>query len=212
MARLPLSPAPAEDVLANLRAIHSVGSSLVAYLRNAYARDENPLRNEQQCEFHLVSSSEINAQAADFSPAVTLYLYRVTMNPHLRNCLRVNELQQTFEPLSLDLHYMLTVWGATALTEHSLLGWVVRELYMHQTLGASDLNPDASWRRDDCVQVIPSELTNEDLMRIWDALEPPYRLSVSYIARVVQIDPDLQPDALPVVARRFRFVNPEAAG
>jgi hypothetical protein len=41
-------------------------------------------------------------------------------------------------------------------------------------------------------------------MRIWDALEPSYRLSVSYIARVVRIDGDAS-RGLPVVATRYRL-------
>ena len=42
-------------------------------------------------------------------------------------------------------------------------------------------------------------------MRIWDALIPPYRLSVSYIARMVRIDSERIPDGLPVVASRLSF-------
>jgi hypothetical protein len=42
-------------------------------------------------------------------------------------------------------------------------------------------------------------------MRIWDALEPPYRLSVSYVARVIRVDTDPVPVGQPVVAARFPF-------
>jgi hypothetical protein len=196
-------------VVANLRAIHSVGSSLVTYLRNAYPGD---LQQEHPCEFRLVASGEMNGKEVDFGTAVTLYLYRVTVNPYLRNATHVNALQQTVQPLSVDLHYLLTAWADSALAEHTILGWVIRELHMHQTLSQSDLTPDGGWDAGDFVQVIPSELTNEDLMRIWDALDPGYRLSVSYIARVVRIETDTQPEAPPVVARRVRFVGTETPG
>jgi hypothetical protein len=54
--------------------------------------------------------------------------------------------------------------------------------------------------------VIPAELTTEDMMRIWDALDPPCRLSVSYIARLVRLDPDtMEAAGPPVVARRFAY-------
>jgi hypothetical protein len=49
------------------------------------------------------------------------------------------------------------------------------------------------------------------LMRIWDALEPSYRLSLSYSARVVRIDPDAVPGGLPVVARNFTMTGPETS-
>jgi hypothetical protein len=192
--------------MANLRAIHSVGFSLAKYLRNAFPAE---LRTETGCDFQLVSSSEINAKDIDFGPAVTLYLYRVTMNPYLRNSQHVNAQQQTVLPLSVDLHYLLTVWAENPLKEHIILGWVVRELHMHQTLSQSDLTTDGGWEADELVQLIPAELSNEDLMRLWDALEPPYRLSVSYIARVVRIDAQTQGPERPVVARRRRHAEVE---
>ena len=45
----------------------------------------------------------------------------------------------------------------------------------------------------------------DDGVRIWDALDPPYRLSVSYIARLVRLDPDTQRQARPVVTTRFAY-------
>ena len=55
------------------------------------------------------------------------------------------------------------------------------------------------------IQIISAELSTEDVMRIWDALDPPYRLSVSYIARLVRLDPDAQRQARPVVTPRLDY-------
>ena len=50
-------------------------------------------------------------------------------------------------------------------------------------------------------------------MRIWDALRRPYSLSVSYIARVVRIDPDETAKAAkPVVIRHFDVSDRESGG
>ncbi|WP_437277768.1 DUF4255 domain-containing protein [Sorangium sp. So ce375] len=176
------------------------------YLRNAYPEE---LRQEHPCDFRLISSGEINAAGADFGTAVTLYLYRVTVNPHLRNSHHVNALQQTVLPLSVDLHYLVTIWADSALAEHTILGWVVRELHMHQTLSQSDLTSEGGWEGGDLVQLIPAELSNEDLMRLWDALDPGYRLSISYIARVVRIEPEVVAEPPAVVARRLRATEKE---
>ena len=46
----------------------------------------------------------------------------------------------------------------------------------------------------------------EDILRIWDALGPKYRLSVSYIARVVRIDRPVASGTI-VTARRFAFTG-----
>ena len=61
---------------------------------------------------------------------------------------------------------------------------------MFPILDASSLSPEAGWGANEVIQIIPAELSTEDVMRIWDALDPPYRLSVSYIARLVRLDPD----------------------
>ena len=45
------------------------------------------------------------------------------------------------------------------------------------------------------------ELSNEDLMRIWDAIDPSYRVSVPYVARVVQLDLEPSQEGAPVVAQ-----------
>ena len=48
-------------------------------------------------------------------------------------------------------------------------------------------------------------------MRIWDTLEPDYRLSVGYVARVVRIEPDEIPEQRAVVATRFNYAVPAEA-
>ena len=42
-------------------------------------------------------------------------------------------------------------------------------------------------------------------MRIWDALAPDNRLSLSYIARVIRIHDDAADSEQPVVATRFQY-------
>jgi len=70
-------------------------------------------------------------------------------------------------------------------------------------LDLSVLSPDAGWNQGDVVQLVPSELSNEDLMRLWDSVTPPYHLSISYIARMVKIDAEPFPSFPPVVATKF---------
>jgi hypothetical protein len=186
----------------NVFAIHSVGQSLVTYLTNTYPAE---LRDRYDCTFALVSSADF---AQDIEPTkVSLYLYRVTMNEHLRSARRGLDAARDGTPLSVDLHYLLTVWATTALEEQVILAWTMRQLQQHPVLDRSSLSPEADWNTGEFIQVIPAELSTEDVMRIWDALQPPYRLSVSYIARVVRIDADAVPAAPPVVATRFEYAD-----
>ena len=192
--------------MANVSAIHSVGDSITTYLRNSYPE---PLRTDHPCVFSLISSGEFVEPDAQ-STSLSLFLYRITMDEHLRNGPRRNGTSGQVLPLALDLHYLLTVWADSALVEHTVIAWAMRQLYLHPVLDRSSLTPEGGWDTGDTIQLIPAEISAEDIMRIWDALSPPYRLSVSYIARVVRIDPDTTPDARPVVATRFAWTDRKA--
>jgi hypothetical protein len=185
----------------NVLAIHSVGESLRAYLDTSYPAD---IRAAHPCEFKLVSSGEL-AGEVDLDATLSLYLHRVTVNEHARNIRRVSDPARENLPLAVDLHYLLTIWSKSAFTEHVVMAWAMRQLHQHPVFDASSLTSEAAWGAGDFVQVLPSELSTEELMRIWDALDPGYRLSVSYIARVVRIDSDPDPVFAPVVASRLTF-------
>lgn len=191
--------------MANQFAIHSVGESLRKYLENSYPQE---LRTSNSCTFRLVSSGELT-DPGSFGTSLTLYLYRVTMNEHLRNTPRVNDPSDAMSPLAVDLHYLMTVWANNALAEHTILCWAMRQLYQRPVLDNSSLSPEAGWSTADVIQLIPAELSNEDVMRIWDAVDPPYHLSVSYIARVVRIDADAFDSSRPAVATRFSYMDRE---
>lgn len=193
--------------MANVGAIRSVTESLARYLKNAYEQAKFPPDiKKPKSDFVVVSSGKIAEEndPANATAQVLIFLYRVSMNTHLRNSGRLGAPHMRPQPLSLDLHLLFSVWTDSAESEHLILAWTMRELQDSPILDASTLSREAAWQAEDVVQLIPEELSNEDLMRIWDALTPSYRLSVSYIARVVRIDPDDDLDQhRPVVATRF---------
>jgi hypothetical protein len=190
----------------NVHAVHSVGHSLITWLKNAYPAE---LRASIDADFLLLSSGEM-ASKDERGIAVSLWLYRITPNEHLRNAPRRRDDADLPPALHLDLHYLLTVWADNALAEHTLAAWAMQRLHEHPVLELSTLTPEGGWEASDRVQVIPQEVSGEELMRLWDAVEPGYRLSVPYVARVVRLDPVLEPDRRPVVATRFVHGAPEA--
>jgi hypothetical protein len=191
--------------MANITAIHSVGTSLVTYLRKSYPQ---ALREQFPCEFSLLSGGEIN-RLTDPPTTLSLFVYRVTINEHLRNTPRPDLNNNHALSLTLDLHYLLTVWADQALHEQVILGWAMRQLFMHPILDASSLDPGGGWQPGDAIHLVPSEHSTEDVMRIWNAIAPPFRISVSYVARVVRIDADAADltEFRPVVASRFTYTD-----
>jgi hypothetical protein len=196
--------------MANVFAVHSVGGSIVTFLRNTYPT-EIAGRAMPACGFELTSSGQLAGEIDD-TTRITLYLYRVTVNEHSRQTRPARAPADGFVPLGLDLHYLLTAWAANPLDEQVTLAWAVRQLHQFPILDASSLSPEAGWSGDEVIQIVPAELTTEDVMRIWDALDPAYRLSVSYVARLVRLDPDRDTEEFrPVVAGRFVYGS-EARG
>lgn len=188
--------------MANIHSINSVSSSVIQFLRNAYPQE---LREAHPCDFRVLSSGELAEGTDEFSTTLSLYLYRIIMNEHVRNAPASNQRRDAAVPLSVDLHFMLSVWSDSASAEHSICAWAMSQLHQHPIMDISSLTEEGGWATDDVVHIIPAELSNEDLMRIWDAIAPYYRLSVSYIARVIRIDTDAAETGLPVVATRYEY-------
>jgi uncharacterized protein DUF4255 len=198
--------------MANLAAIRSVGTSLAAYLTNAY-RDAPfpPNVTKPDCTFAVTSIGGVRAEevpSSDSTVRVLIFLYRASMNQHLRNVGRTTDPGRRPSPVSIDLHYLVSFWAKSAENEHLALAWTMRQLHDVPVLDSSILSREAAWTSEDLIQLIPEEIETEELMRIWDTLEPKYRLSLSYIARVVRIDPDEVREERPVVATRFDYVGP----
>lgn len=199
--------------MANVKSIHSVCNSIVKFLQNAYEAYPVPggdtgttMQDEYPCAFRVVSSSEL-VPSADFGTSLTFYLYRVLVNEHVRSqpLARAGNNPAAPLPLSVDLHFLVSVWADSAAAEQTICAWAMHQLHQHPVMDVSSLTVEGGWRNDDVLQIIPAELSNEDLMRIWGALAPDYRLSLSYIARVVRIDPAERDDGRPVVATRYQY-------
>jgi hypothetical protein len=141
---------------------------------------------------------------------VSLFLYRVHVNGSQRSPLVKNPQGNVRRQLlPLDLHFFLTVWAPQPSLQHAILGWTMRTLEDNPVLPASLLNGvrDNVFRADETVELVAGQLTNEELMRIWDDLSADYQLSVPYVARVVRIESvqELTEGGGPVVEREFEY-------
>jgi hypothetical protein len=201
-----------EAFVANISAIHSVGSSIATFLDRAFRALPPEVREPHACRFHVFSSNELaRLQEGDVETTVGLYLYRVTWNEHRRNRPPSKRSAGGRPPILLDLHYLVTFWADSPLTEHVLAAWVVHTLETHPVLDTSILSPEAGWNTGDLLQVAPEDLSAEDMMRIWDALAPSYRLSLAYVVRPVPLDVDVEAVGRPVAAVAFGFGDKEAS-
>ena len=188
--------------MADYTAIYSVGNSLANYLQNNYPPE---LKSAFPTNFQLVASGQIAAEdTSHMDKVVSIFLHRITTNENCRSVTRLQDSPNKQPALFLDLHYLVTYWGTDPQAEHTVLAWTMLQLQSSPILDNSILTPSSTWDSTESVQLIPADLSLEDILRIWDALGPKYRLSVSYIARIVRIDRGVVPEP-PVLATRFTF-------
>lgn len=194
--------------MANLRAIYAVGSSLASFLQNSYPAE---LSATHPCQFKLVSSGEMSGpDEQSFDKMLSIYLHRITVNEHYRNATKPQEPNGKKPVIGVDLHYLLTYWGRSAEDEQLVMAWTMRQLQMNPILDRSLLSSSADWAPDETIQLTASNLSIEDIMRVWDAMAPKYRLSIAYTARTVRLEVDSQ-TAGPVVTTRMIYEGAEAA-
>jgi hypothetical protein len=199
--------------MANIKSIHSACNSIMRFLHHAYEAAPVPdgaadtfMPDAYPCHFRVLSSGELKA-GVDFGTTLSLYLYRVLINEHVRSQPVARSGGRSSLPLFVDLHFLLTIWAESAVAEQTILAWAIQHLHQFPILDVSSLTKEGGWQPDEIIQIVPAELSNEDLMRIWDALAPDYRLSFPYIARVVRIDVDEGAEGAPVVATRYQFTE-----
>jgi len=138
----------------------------------------------------ILLSTPDDFQAVPNQPTLTIFLYRITVNPEMRNGpRRVLADGRTTRPLlPIDLHYMITAWARDTRGELAIMGRVLQVLHDRAELGPADLQ-GASWERDDTVQLLLESLPIEDHYRVWDTTDVSYRLSLTYVARVIGVAP-----------------------
>lgn len=145
---------------------------------------------------------------------LNVFLYQVTANQGWRNAQLPSRdaggARVTNAPLALDLHYLLTAYGAADLDAEILLGYGMQVLHevpvltratirrtfsvaspvTDKLLPAAVPNRNAADLADqvELCKVTPRYLSSDELSRLWSAMQARYRPSVAYDVSVVIIE------------------------
>jgi hypothetical protein len=125
----------------------------------------------------------------DNSLKLSLWLYQVTENEFLKNQPPArprngNPLQDVKTPLALNLYYLVTPFTLTAEQDLQVLGFIMRVFYDTPTIYINE----PSNRVFEELRLILCRLNLEELTRVWEALQEPYRLSICYKVTVARIE------------------------
>lgn len=173
----------------------------------------------------ILTPGEIQAAPPETIPQLesgqqmlVLYLYRVVESPELKNqgpdyevlptppggvpAVRVRQ-----DPLSLNLHYLLIPFSGEAafLETYEMLGFAMKAFHDHGIFSPGQLAVPGLDPSEETLEfrLTQEPLTTDQLSNIWEAVHAPYRLSVSYCVRTVQIGSDLAVTGRRVTTRRI---------
>lgn len=184
--------------------IAGIGKSIVHLLRDGYQARHGGL---QGLSFELFTTTSFEGAPVN---KVSLFLYRVEVDPTRRHKELPPEAPGDSPriALALDLRYLLTVWMTDAEREQQILQECMELLESKPILSGPLLDPAYPWQPEDALRVYLDAVSHEDMMRLWDLLEPKYRLSVPYVVRTAKLSPAATSLSAPPVLSRTNIYSP----
>jgi hypothetical protein len=157
----------------------------------------------------LLSTPDEFKAFAPRQPSVTIFLYQVAINGEMRNSPRRSLLTGGTQrpPLPLELRFLVTPWTKSTRDAYRIIGAIARMFYDHAVLGFGELLGNV-WSPDDTVEIIMESLPVEQHYDIWDPTDVPYKLSLTYLARVIGIDSGVSTGGAPVAVATVPPVTP----
>ena len=174
--------------MATYQAVAATSQAIVGLLTAAAA--------EPASEFGRIHVEVYRAEDLQkpMTEGLSLYLHRVVVSTEHRNRLpRVAPDGTCRRPaIPLDLHYLLTAWGADAIKQQRLLGWGIRVLADTPTVPAGVLNhwgPEHDvFTTDETVQVLFEPLSMQDMSYVMEASGGRREISATFVARVIELE------------------------
>jgi hypothetical protein len=163
--------------------------------------------------------SDLQGNISTNPARVTIFLFEAVEDPASRNRPRVpapppagagpNQIFSQRPPMALLLRYMFTPWSGDRMTDHRLLGRTLQIFYDGAIISGPSLR-GGLLGTSQALKITLSPLTLDERARVWYAIEKPYRLSITYEVRVVNLDALTLDAATPVSQRVGRYVAPDA--
>ena len=173
----------------------AVSSAIRRILWNSFAADPvvRPLVGTEEAIVFLNPKET----AQDSGNRVSLWLYLIAENEFIKNAppQRITDTTEQFPPLALDLYYLLTPFGPSGEADLLIIGRAMQALY--DSARTTLIDTSAGVAEDLGISLFRRTL--DELSRVWEALQEPYRLSVCYQVRVTRVDSTLSSTVHPVL-------------
>jgi uncharacterized protein DUF4255 len=107
-------------------------------------------------------------------------------------------------PMALLLRFLMTAWSGDRFTDHHILGRTLQVLYDGAILSGTQLQGTTLQNTNVALKITLSPITLEERARVFYSVQRPYRLSITYDVRVINLDTLLERTSIPVVSREIR--------
>jgi hypothetical protein len=187
--------------------LRATSRTLQDYLQTGFAADFAlaPFFDPMQGGSMQVSLNDPEEMQSNHVEGVSVWLYRIERDDQRLNAppTRPAPNRLTPTPLPLRLHYLVTpivtIDPAFPLVspgrEQEMLGKAMQLFYERPVLRGTDLR-DTLTGSDERISIRLEPMSLEEITRVWNALERPYQLSVSYEVTLAFVAPDAQPSVI----------------
>jgi hypothetical protein len=186
--------------MATFQAIGSVAEAVSRLLAQSW---KPSLLNGMDLQFAVYQGKDFSTP---MDAGVSVFVYQVGVNKVQRTLPPADPTHR--RPLPLDVWLLLTAWAQDASVEHDILGWAMRTIDDNPIVSSGFLNAaiPGVFRPEETVELVPGELTNDEIFQLWQVLPNSLQLSAPYVARVVRVESTLAlPQGVPVVTRELEF-------
>ena len=161
----------------------------------------------------IAEVSDLQGPIPPLPARLTLFLFEVSEDPSVRNRPRIREgvpplLTIRKPPMGLLLRYLITPWSGDRLTDHRILGRAMQFLYDNAILSGPQLAGGLAGT-DQALKLSVASLTVEERARVWYSVQKPYRVSVAYEVRVVNLVSEVTTGVAAVASRTLVYAEPE---
>lgn len=173
---------------------HLVIAEISEFLRNTLwlgFSDDTTTSQLVTAHDNIVLSNPAQPTGAIVVRQMSLWLYQVVPNEHLRNAspVRRREAQddttEFYPPMALNLQYLLTPSTGSDLGDQQVLG---RALQIFHDQGVLVMPSSQTPQQSQELHISLAPRTIEELAKVWEAMQQPYRLSVCYEVRAARIE------------------------
>jgi hypothetical protein len=140
-------------------------------------------------KFKLFETADFAAQRKSAQKTVSLFLYHVSRDASVRKMPPMPDTHGTTGPpgLTLNLHYLATVWSRDAVAQQRIFGWLIQTLNRIPVITAGILDHYAAGGKaivsaDQPIRLIEENYNAFEFGQIWARTGVPYQLSSAFTA------------------------------